>query len=53
MPQVPILAKSISLAGQLGSSALPSVAEATKAGNDTPFTLIGNKGAVALAKTAA
>jgi oxidoreductase len=50
--QVPILAKSIVLAGQLGSSALPPVAEASKAGQDTPFTLIGNKGAVALAKTA-
>jgi len=45
------LAKSMRIAGQLGSSALPAVAGALKEGHDTPFTVIGNKGAVALAKT--
>jgi hypothetical protein len=40
------------LAGKLGSSALPQVAEASKAGGETPFAVIDNKGAVALAKTA-
>jgi hypothetical protein len=49
--QVPALAKSMRIAGQLGSSALPPIAEASKEGHDTPFTAIGNKGAVALAKT--
>jgi oxidoreductase len=41
------------IAGQLGSSALPPVAEASKEEKDMPFTVIGNKGAVALAKTEA
>jgi len=44
------LAKSMRIAGELGSSALPSVAEASKEGNDAPFTVIYNRGAVALAK---
>ena len=39
------------IAGQLGSSALPLVAQAMKKGNETSFTVIGNKGAIALAKT--
>ncbi|KAF7985785.1 hypothetical protein HWV62_411 [Athelia sp. TMB] len=43
--------KSIRIAGTFGTSALPSVAEAKKEGSDTPFTVIGNKGALALAKT--
>lgn len=47
------LAKSIRIAGTFGTSALPSVAEAKKEGSDTPFTVIGNKGALALAKTEA
>jgi len=50
---VPTLAKSIRIAGQLGSSALPPVAKASKEGKDTPFTVIGNEGAAALAKTEA
>jgi len=45
------LAKSMRIAGQLGSSALPPVAQAMKKGNETSFTVIGNKGAIALAKT--
>jgi len=48
---VPLLAKSIRIAGQLGSSALPPVAGASKEGQDTPFTVVPNKGATALAKT--
>lgn len=47
-----MLGRSILRAGLLGSSALPSTVEATQA--KTPsgalFTLIGNKGAEALAK---
>jgi len=40
------------IAGKLGSSALPAVAQATKAGkSDAPFTVIGNSGSIALAKT--
>jgi oxidoreductase len=38
------------IAGELGSSALPPVAEASKEGNDAPFTVINDRGAVALAK---
>jgi len=50
--EVSTLAKSLVLAGKLGSSALPQVAEASKAGGETPFVIIGNQGAVALAKMA-
>lgn len=51
--QIPVttLAKSIRIAGQVGSGALPAAAKATKEGNDTPFTVIDNKGIIALAKT--
>jgi len=45
------LARSMRIAGQVGSSALPPLAKAVREGNDTPFTVIGNRGAVALAKT--
>jgi hypothetical protein len=38
------------IAGELGSSALPAVAEASKEGNDKQFTVINNPGTVALAK---
>jgi len=48
---LPVLGKSVRIAGQLGSSALPPAAEASEVGEDTPFTVISNKGAVALAKT--
>lgn len=51
--KVSVLAKAMRLAGQLGSSALPAVPGVTKEGNDTPFTVIANKGAIALAKTEA
>lgn len=51
--QVSVLAKAIRIAGQLGSAALPTVPGVTKEGNDTPFTAIANKGAIALAKTEA
>jgi oxidoreductase len=50
--RVETLAKSMRIAGILGSSALPPAAEATKEGKgDAPFTLISNRGAVGLAKT--
>jgi oxidoreductase len=39
------------LAGKLGSAGLPPEARASKAGKeDATFTLIGNPGAIALAK---
>ncbi|KAJ7089835.1 hypothetical protein B0H15DRAFT_839432 [Mycena belliarum] len=48
--RVAVLAKSLVKAGQLGSSALPPAAGATKAGkDDAQFTLIGNAGALKLA----
>lgn len=51
--QVPTLAKSIVLAGRLGSSALPAAANATKAGKEgEQFTVVGNAGAISLAKDA-
>jgi len=48
--QIPVslLGKSMVHAGRLGSAALPPVAEGYKAGDSTPFTVIGNKGAAAL-----
>jgi len=50
--RVETLAKSMRMAGILGSSALPAVADATKEGKgDTQFTLISNRGAIGLAKT--
>lgn len=46
---VSVLAKAIMKAGSLGSSGLPPAAGATKAGQeDAWFTLVGNKGALAL-----
>ncbi|KAG2364654.1 hypothetical protein BDR07DRAFT_1482270 [Suillus spraguei] len=46
---VTVLAKAIMKAGSLGSSGLPPAVGATKAGQeDAWFTLVGNKGAVAL-----
>ncbi|KAG2072411.1 hypothetical protein BDR04DRAFT_1096635 [Suillus decipiens] len=46
---VPVLAKAIMKAGSLGSSGLPPAVGATKAGQeDAWFTLVGNKGALAL-----
>ncbi|KAJ7886000.1 hypothetical protein B0H13DRAFT_2044504 [Mycena leptocephala] len=49
--KISVLAKSIVQAGRLGSAGLPSEVRATQAGKDgAPFTLIGNSGAVALAK---
>lgn len=44
------LAKSISLAAQLGADRLPPAAGAWKAGGRAPFTLLSNAGALALAK---
>jgi oxidoreductase len=49
---VSLLGKSIVQAGRLGSAALPPVAEGYKASGSTPFTVIGNKGAVALGNAA-
>jgi oxidoreductase len=50
--QVETLAKSMRIAGILGSSALPPAADATKEGkDDAPFTLISNRGSIGLAKT--
>jgi len=48
---LPVLGKSVRIAGQLGTSALPPSVEASKVGEDTSFTLISNKGAAALART--
>jgi len=45
---IAVLAKSMRIAGQLGSAALPAVAEASKAGT---LTIIGNKGAILLSQT--
>lgn len=51
--QIGTLAKSIAFAGKVGSSGLPTAAQATKAGKEgAPFTVIGNAGAIALAKEA-
>jgi hypothetical protein len=47
-----MLAGSMVLAGMLGSSVLPRVAEALEMDGETPFTIIGNNGAITLAKTA-
>lgn len=47
---VALLGKSIVNAGHLGSAALPPSAEPYKAGDSTPYTIIGNKGATALGK---
>jgi len=44
---IAVLAKSMCIAGQLGSASLPPVAGATKAGT---LTIIDNKGAIGLAK---
>ncbi|TDL26625.1 hypothetical protein BD410DRAFT_783713 [Rickenella mellea] len=50
---VEVLAKGMRLAGQLGSSALPPSAQASRAGpSNAQFTLIGNSGALALGKMA-
>jgi len=47
--KVPLLAKSIVNAGQLGAAALPKEAGATvETRKESKFTLIGNKGAIAL-----
>jgi len=46
--QITTLAKAVVKAGELGSSALPASAEATKEGNNT---VIANKGALALGKS--
>jgi len=52
--QVPTLAKAIRLAGTLGSSQLPEVAQPTKEGPEGgSFTVLSNKGALALAATEA
>lgn len=50
---MPLLAKSMCIAARLGSSALPAAAEAYKTGGDTgtPFTIINNRGAVALGQS--
>jgi len=49
--QVPTLAKSMLIAGDVGSSSLPASAGATKEGTpDAPFTVIGNAGALHMAK---
>ncbi|KAJ7780281.1 hypothetical protein DFH07DRAFT_468760 [Mycena maculata] len=49
--KITTLAKSLVLAGQLGAAGLPAVAGAKQAGKDgARFTVIGNAGAVALAK---
>ncbi|KAJ6581027.1 hypothetical protein B0H19DRAFT_1113314 [Mycena capillaripes] len=49
---ISVLAKSIVKAGLLGSADLPKAAAATQAGKDgARFTLIGNSGAMALAKS--
>jgi oxidoreductase len=49
--QVETLAKSMCIAGALGSSALPVAAEATTEGkSEAPFTSISNRGAIGLAK---
>lgn len=50
--EIPLLAKSIVQAGLLGSSRLPAEVDGQKAGTDGAwFTLIGNRGAVALGRT--
>ena len=49
--QVEMLAKSMCIAGALGSSALPAAAEATREGkSEAQFTLISNRGAIGLVK---
>lgn len=44
------LAKSMTLAAQLGAARLPPAAGAWKEGGTSPFTILGNAGAMALAK---
>ncbi|KAF7971183.1 hypothetical protein HWV62_21854 [Athelia sp. TMB] len=44
------LAKSMTLAAQLGTARLPPAAGACKEGGTNPFTILGNAGAMALAK---
>lgn len=44
------LAKSMTLAAQLGAARLPPAAGAWKEGGSNPFTLLGNAGALALVK---
>ncbi|KAL0953982.1 hypothetical protein HGRIS_005141 [Hohenbuehelia grisea] len=50
--QITTLAKSIRIAGTLGSASLPAEAKAHKEGSESaPFTVIGNAGALKLAAT--
>ncbi|KAJ8495786.1 hypothetical protein ONZ45_g12707 [Pleurotus djamor] len=52
LSHIGILAKSMRIAGRLGSPALPAVAEAAKDGpKDASFTVVTNKGALQLANT--
>jgi len=49
--KIPVLGKSIVLAGKVGSAALPATAQATTtggSGSGTTYTVIGNAGAVAM-----
>jgi len=50
--QVATLARSMRIAGEVGSEGLPAVTGAKKMGKEKDtFTVIDNKGAIALAKT--